>query len=141
MGNLDYVCCWYKKAADYMLGTGIRAAFVSTNSISQGEQVADLWKPLIEGGIKLNFAWKTFIWDSEAFSKAHVHCVIIGFSYKVSEPKLYDGTSIKFCINLNPYLCDAPNVFVESRKNTLCNVPVLLTGSQRIDNDNCMFDE
>lgn len=141
VGNLDYVCCWYKKAADYMLGTGIRAAFVSTNSISQGEQVADLWKPLIEGGIKLNFAWKTFIWDSEAFSKAHVHCVIIGFSYKVSEPKLYDGTSIKFCINLNPYLCDAPNVFVESRKNTLCNVPVLLTGSQRIDNDNFMFDE
>ena len=142
VGNLDYVCCWYKKAADYMHGTDIHAAFVSTNSISQGEQVADLWKPLIEEGLRLHFAWKTFIWDSEAFSKAHVHCVIIGFGYGTDrDPVLYDGTSRKVCHNLNPFLCDAPDVFVECRKTTLCDVPVLLTGSQRIDNDNFMFDE
>lgn len=142
VGNLDYVCCWYKKAADYMINTEICTAFVSTNSISQGEQVADLWKPLTDKGIIINFAWRTFRWDSEAFSKAHVHCVIIGFSYKrTREIILYSGSFHQKCDNLNPFLCDAPNVFIESRKSTLCNVPALLTGSQRIDNDNFMFDE
>ena len=79
-GNLDYVSCWYKKAADFMKGTNVRAALVSTNSITQGEQVANLWKPLMESGLHIDFAWRTFIWDSEANQKAHVHCVIVGFS-------------------------------------------------------------
>ena len=139
-GNLDYVCCWYKKAADYMLNTSIRTAFVSTNSISQGEQVADLWKPLIENGIQLNFAWRTFRWDSEAFSKAHVHCVIIGFSYTEStDITLYDGDSKKNCNNLNPYLCDAPNVFIESRSNTLFDVPDIGIGNKPIDGGYYLF--
>ena len=141
-GNLDYVCCWYKKAADYMLGTGIRAAFVSTNSISQGEQVADLWKPLVEGGIRLDFAWRTFRWDSEAFSKAHVHCVIIGFGYrKDRETVLYGETSRKVCCNLNPFLCDAPNVFIESRSKALCSIPDIGIGNKPIDGGFYLFDE
>lgn len=142
-GNLDYVCCWYKLAADYMRGTKICAALVSTNSVSQGEQVANLWKPLIEDlGIHLNFAWRTFRWDSEANVKAHVHCVIIGFSYEYQgKAAIYDNGNKTICDNLNPYLCDAPNVFIGSRSRPLCDVPYLLTGSQRIDNDNFMFDE
>ena len=80
VGNLDYVTCWYKKAADLMMGTAIRAALVSTNSVTQGEAVANLWKPLMEGGVHIDFAHRTFRWDSEAAIKAHVHCVIIGFS-------------------------------------------------------------
>ena len=79
-GNLDYVSCWYKKAADLMAGTSIRAALVSTNSVTQGEAVANLWKPLFESGVHIDFAHRTFRWDSEAKIKAHVHCVIVGFS-------------------------------------------------------------
>lgn len=134
VGNLDYVCCWYKKAADYMYGTAVRAAFVSTNSISQGEQVADLWKPLIENGIRLNFAWRTFRWDSEAFSKAHVHCVIIGFSYiESTDITLYDGNSKRVCKNLNPFLCDAPYVFIESRKFPISDIPEIMFGNMAND--------
>ena len=80
VGNMDYVCSWYKKAADFMTNTMIRTALVSTNSVSQGEQVANLWKPLFESGVHIDFAHRTFRWDSEAKIKAHVHCVIIGFS-------------------------------------------------------------
>ena len=80
VGNMDYVCCWYKKCADFMKNTSIRAALVSTNSVSQGESVANLWKPLLENSVHIDFAYRTFQWDSEAKIKAHVHCVIIGFS-------------------------------------------------------------
>lgn len=83
-GNLDYVCCWYKKAADIMQGTSVRSALVSTNSVSQGESVANLWKPLFDDGVHIDFAYRTFRWDSEAKIKAHVHCVIIGFSVAAS---------------------------------------------------------
>ena len=90
-GSLDYVAGWYKKAADYMKGTQIHAAFVSTNSITQGEQVPILWKPLMEKELNIDFAYKTFIWDSDAVQKAHVHCVIVGFSYAPpNERRLFD---------------------------------------------------
>lgn len=96
LGNLDYVSAWYKKAADYIKGTDIECAFVSTNSITQGEQPGILWKMLSEEGIKINFAHRTFQWDSEAHIKAHVHCVIIGFSMKDRKNKiLYEGDSQK----------------------------------------------
>ena len=134
-GNLDYVCCWYKLAAEYMKDTRIKTALVSTNSVSQGEQVANLWKPLVEDyGIHLNFAWRTFRWDSEASLKAHVHCVIIGFSYAQSnKPTIFDmGTKIE-CKNLNPYLFDAPNVFIESRKKAISNVPEIMFGNMAND--------
>lgn len=91
VGELDYVVGWYKKAMDYMKGTGISAAFVSTNSICQGQQAVTMWKPILENGIKIIFAHRTFIWDSEAKVKAHVHCVIVGFSYvKKGECVIYD---------------------------------------------------
>ena len=116
-GNLDYVCCWYKKAADIMQGTSVRSALVSTNSVSQGESVANLWKPLFDDGVHIDFAYRTFRWDSEAKIKAHVHCVIIGFSVAASSTpkKLFDGDRYQVANNINGYLLDGENVFVESR--------------------------
>lgn len=135
-GNLDYVSCWYKKAADLMKGTHIRTALVSTNSVSQGESVAILWKPLFEDGIHINFAHRTFRWDSEAYIKAHVHCVIIGFSiapfYK--SKVIYSSERPIIANNINAYLIDAPSVFIESTKKPLCNVPDLVFGSMPNDN-------
>mgnify|MGYP002522839464 CR=1 FL=1 len=144
VGNLDYVSCWYKKAADYILGKPTKAALVSTNSITQGAQVAILWKHLFAQGIHIDFAWRTFRWDSESESKAHVHCVIVGFSVDNAEkPKMLfiDDQQHIVANNINGYLLDAPNVFIESRPKPLCNVPPLLTGSQRIDNDEFMFTD
>ncbi len=144
VGNLDYVSCWYKKAADYILGKPTKAALVSTNSITQGAQVAILWKNLFAQGIHIDFAWRTFRWDSESESKAHVHCVIVGFSVDNAEkPKMLfiDDQQHIVANNINGYLLDAPNVFIESRPKPLCNVPPLLTGSQRIDNDEFMFTD
>ena len=135
-GNLDYVSCWYKKAADLMKGTSIRAALVSTNSISQGESVAILWKPLFEDGVHIDFTHRTFRWDSEASIKAHVHCVIIGFSiapfYK--SKVIYSAERPLVANNINAYLIDAPSVFIESTKKPLCNVPDLVFGSMPNDN-------
>ena len=143
VGNLDYVCCWYKKAANLMkLNPSCRTALVSTNSICQGEQVANLWEMLFEQGIQINFAHRTFRWDSEASLKAHVHCVIVGFSYQQLTPHyIYDGERKLESTNINAYLADAPDVFINSRQKPLCNVPFLLTGSQRIDNDLFMFSD
>ena len=134
-GNLDYVCCWYKKASDLMRQTSIRSALVSTNSVSQGESVANLWKPLFEAGVHIDFAYRTFQWDSEAKIKAHVHCVIIGFSISPSQsPKrLYTGERYKEVQNICAYLVDAPNIFVDSRKKPLCNVPSVVFGSMPND--------
>ena len=89
VGNLDYVTCWYKKTNDIMKGTATRAAFVSTNSICQGDGVAILWKPLFAEGLEIDFAWRTFVWDSEALDKAHVHVVIVGFHAARSESAPY----------------------------------------------------
>jgi len=215
-GNLDYVSCWYKKAADYMKGTRVHAAFVSTNSITQGDQVAILWKPLFAAGVQFDFAYRTFRWDSEAVEKAHVHCVIIGFSADEKIPQLTSevapkkprptpprlgevasknprptppplgevapkgservapsvdslssrqnresrnaatlsashslgtsprggGVDTKFIDsggvratvkNINGYLIDAPSIFVESRKKTLCDVPQMVFGNMPND--------
>ena len=143
VGNLDYVCCWYKLSADYMRGTSIRAALVSTNSVSQGEQVANLWKPLFEDyNIHIDFAWRTFRWDSEAHIKAHVHCVIIGFSIASDVTKrIFDGDTISVVKNINPYLCDAPNVFIDSRSKAICNIPDIGIGNKPIDGGFYLFDE
>ena len=141
-GNLDYVCCWYKKAADFARDKDFRAAFVSTNSICQGDSVATLWKPLFDQKIHIDFAYRTFRWDSESAQKAHVHCVIVGFSSAPNSKLkiIFDGDKKIIAANINAYLLDAPNIFVESRPNPLQDfVPPLLTGSQRIDNDNFIF--
>ncbi len=134
-GKIDYVAGWYYKAAQLMLGTKIRAALVSTNSITQGEQVAFIWKPLKElFDIHIDFAYRTFRWDSEASDKAHVHCVIVGFSNVLNTKKfIFDNDKKKEAQIINPYLIDAPEVFIESRKNSLCHVPVMIYGSKPTD--------
>ena len=140
-GNLDYVSCWYKKAADLMAGTSIRAALVSTNSVTQGEAVANLWKPLFESGVHIDFAHRTFRWDSEAKIKAHVHCVIVGFSTAPNPaPKtLFTSERAQVVQNINGYLLDADNVFVESRSKPLCDVPEIGIGNKPIDGGNYLF--
>ncbi|MDD6949190.1 MAG: methylase [Subdoligranulum sp.] len=142
-GNLDYVCCWYKKAADIMQGTSVRSALVSTNSVSQGESVANLWKPLFDGGVHIDFAYRTFRWDSEAKIKAHVHCVIIGFSVAASSTpkKLFDGDRYQVANNINGYLLDGENVFVESRSKPICNVPEIGIGNKPIDGGFYLFEK
>lgn len=137
-GKIDYVAGWYFKAAQMMSPprghfADIRTSFVSTNSITQGEQVAGVWKPLYDRfGIHIDFAHRTFRWDSEASIKAHVHCVIVGFSCNSSEqPKtLYDnGRGIKVS-NINPYLVNADTVFIEPRTTAICDVPILQNGGK-----------
>lgn len=143
IGNLDYVSCWYKKATDYIQNTKITCAFVSTNSVVQGEMVNGLWKPLFADGIYINFAYHTFVWDSEAMEKAHVHCVIIGFSCcKSSEKAIIYTTNKEGKISkesvkhINGYLIDAEDVFIEKRQKPLCRVPMISLGGQAIDDGN-----
>lgn len=142
-GNLDYVACWFKKATDYIMGTSIRAALVATNSVSQGENVANLWKPLFADGVHIDFAHRTFRWDSEAKIKAHVHCVIIGFSTTPNKKAkiIYSDGRPQTVNNINAYLLDFDNVFVESRSKTLCNIPSIGIGNKPIDDGNYLFTE
>ena len=143
VGNLDYVCCWYKKAAKLMKDMPqARAALVSTNSICQGEQVANLWQPLMAEGLQINFAHRTFRWDSESNLKAHVHCVIVGFSYFDNKDRIIYDTDKTIKVNhINGYLTDAPNMFIESRKHPICDVPEIGMGNQPIDGGNYIFDK
>ena len=143
VGNMDYVCCWYKKAADLMnQNPSCRTALVSTNSICQGEQVANLWEKLFEDGIIINFAHRTFRWDSEASLKAHVHCIIVGFCYQQRTPcYIYDGDRRIEATNINAYLIDAPNAFVGSRQKPLCDVPDIGIGNKPIDGGNYLFSK
>lgn len=141
VGNLDYVSCWYKKAVDLMKGTNVRAALVSTNSVSQGESVATLWKPLFAEGVHIDFAHRTFRWDSEASIKAHVHCVIIGFSFAPFDKikVIYSAERPLVVENINAYLIDADNIFVESRTNPLCDIPKIGIGNKPIDGGFYLF--
>ena len=143
VGNLDYVSCWYKKAVDLMSQSlDTHSALVSTNSICQGEQVANLWENLFERGVKINFAHRTFRWDSEASLMAHVHCVIIGFSFQVSNQRvIYDGERSIKAERINAYLLDAPDVFAGSRQNPLCVVPDIGIGNKPIDGGNYLFSK
>ena len=135
--NVDYVSCWFKKACDYTRMTDIECAFVSTNSITQGETVGRMWGNL---DVSINFAWPTFRWDNEASEKAHVHCVIIGFSHNEHERKyLYDDSGAHRCNNINVYLADAPNVIVSSRSKSICDVPPMIYGNKPVDGGNLIF--
>ena len=134
VGELDYVAGWYWKAVELIQQSSIQCAFVSTNSICQGQQAVTLWKPLMEKGIDITFAYRTFIWDSEAKVKAHVHCIIVGFSCnKATRKQLYDTSGVHDANNINSYLTDAPSIFVESRSKPLCNVPPMRFGSMPRD--------
>ena len=137
--SIDYVGSWYYKSAQMMKGTMIKAALVSTNSITQGEQVAPLWKRLLtDYGLQIIFAYRTFRWDSEANIKAHVHCVIIGFSCCADDsPKyIFSGSDTSVAEKINPYLVDAPIVFIESRSKPISNVPGMTKGNQATDDGN-----
>lgn len=142
-GNLDYVCCWYKKCTDMMAGTAIRSALVSTNSVSQGESVANLWKPLFDTGVHIDFAHRTFRWDSEAKIKAHVHCVIIGFSVSPNAKArlLFTDGRYQEVSNINGYLLNAENVFIESRNKPICDVPEIGIGNKPIDGGFYLFEK
>lgn len=142
-GKIDYVSGWYYKAAQLMQNTTIRTALVSTNSITQGEQVAGVWKPLYERfGIHIDFAHRTFRWDSEASQKAHVHCVIVGFSVaKSDKPKLlFTAERVQTVAQINAYLIEAPTVFVESRSKPLCTVPKMIYGNKPVDGGNLIIE-
>ena len=143
IGNLDYVSGWYKKASDFTYGTRVFCALVSTNSVTQGEQPAILWKPLFESGIGIDFCHRTFRWDSEASIKAHVHCVIVGFSHAhKTEKYIYEKGRMTKANNINAYLVDSDNVFVESRTTPISNgVPEIGIGNKPIDGGNYLFTE
>lgn len=142
-GKIDYVAGWYFKAAQLMHSTAIRTAFVSTNSITQGEQVASVWKPLYERfGVHIDFAHRTFRWDSEASLKAHVHCVIVGFSEAANAAAriIYDEGSVQKAENINAYLVEAPDIFIESNKLPLCDVPTMTTGNRPADGGHLIIE-
>ena len=143
-GKVDYVAGWYYKAAAYMKNGNIQAALVSTNSIVQGEQVAGIWGPLINRyGISINFAYKTFRWDSEANAKAHVHCVIIGFSNRPSPKRkqIYDVETVLTATHINPYLVDAADVLIGSRSKPLCAVPEMRSGGKPVEGGFLIFTD
>ncbi len=142
-GELDYVAGWYKKAVDLMKDTSIRAAFVSTNSICQGQQATTLWGNLLSNGIVINFAHQTFRWDSEASIKAHVHCIIVGFSYsRTPKTLLFNASGEAMRVeNINQYLTDAPTVIIDSRSAPLADVPPMKFGSMPRDGGGFILSE
>ena len=141
--SIDYVGAWYHKAAELMQGTKIRAALVSTNSITQGEQVAPLWDKLVNQlNIEIDFAYRTFRWNSEAKDKAAVHCVIIGFSqYGIAKKKMlyFNESVVREVSNINPYLVDAPTVLVVSRAKPLSDIPTMYLGNKPADGGNLIL--
>lgn len=143
-GKLDYVACWYKKSAEYIQSSDVEVALVSTNSIIQGDQVSILWDDLFKNhSIKINFAYKSFVWESEANEKAKVHVVIIGFSNKNRPEKfIYDGAGVKKANNINGYLVDGPNISITSSSTPLTkNVPIIRRGLDPVDGGNLIFTE
>ena len=140
-GNLDYVACWYKKASDFITDTNIRCALVSTNSICQGESVANLWKPIFNDGTRINFAYRTFRWDSESSQKAHVHCIIVSFCKGKTKNIIFDGDKIIHAKNINGYLIDSDDVWIESRTKPICDVPEIGIGNKPVDGGNYLFTE
>ena len=139
--SIDYVGAWYHRAAKYIQGTSIRVAFLSTNSITQGEQVTPLWGQLFnEYHIQIDFAYRTFKWSNEAKGKAAVHCVIISFSQgHRGEKRIFDGETAMVAANINPYLVDAPNVLIASRSKPICDVPIMYLGNKPTDDGNLIL--
>ena len=144
-GRIDYVANWYFKASQLIQNTHTKCAFVSTNSVTQGEQVSGVWKPIFERfKIHIDFAYRTFRWDSESDQKAHVHCVIIGFSTSNSNAAkcIYtaEGQIIE-AKNINPYLIDAEEVWIESRNKPICDVPQMSSGGKPVEGGHLIFTE
>jgi type I restriction-modification system DNA methylase subunit len=140
-GNLDYVAIWYKKAVDFLEGTKIRCAFVSTNSICQGIAVPPLWKYIFEKKCHIDFAYRTFKWNSETENIAQVHVVIISLSQIENLPKIiFEGEEKILVENINAYLLNAPNVIVEPRNTPLGKVPAMIVGSCPTDGGNLIIE-
>lgn len=148
-GVLDYVTGWYLKAAKYIQNTKIKAAFVSTNSIVQGEQTSILWGQMINKyGIKIHFAHRTFKWSNEAKGNAAVYCVIIGFAnFDTSTKRIFDYEDIKGeaheikAKNINPYLIDAKDILIEKKSNPICNVPKMSFGNMPLDGGHLLLSD
>jgi hypothetical protein len=148
-GVLDYVTAWYRLAAEYMKGTKIITGFVSTNSISQGEQPGIIWNALFEEWrAKIHFAHRTFVWDSEARGKAHVHCVIIGFAaFDIDAKRLYDyeadprNATVTTVKNISPYLIEGSDIALPNISNPVCDVPAMAIGNKPIDGGNYLFTD
>ena len=142
--DLDYVCCWYKKAAQLMQNSHARSGFVSTNSICQGSQVPILWNVLFKDfHVHINFAYQTFKWSSEASEKAAVHCVIIGFSTDEQNNKYLftSGGQKQQVSNISPYLIEGDDTFAVSQKTPLCDVPQMNFGNQPRDGGHFVLSE
>ena len=147
-GTLDYVTAWYIKAVEFIQRTRIKAAFVSTNSITQGEQVGILWSYLIERGVKIHFAHRTFKWNNEARGQAAVHCVIIGFAtFDVASKRLFDHETPVAdpheieAKNINPYLIDSTDLIIQSRRTPLSNVPSIVFGNMANDGGHLLLTD
>ncbi|MCL2305129.1 MAG: N-6 DNA methylase, partial [Planctomycetaceae bacterium] len=145
-GILDYVACWYFKAAEYIQNTSIHVGFVSTNSVVQGEQVGLLWSELFQRDIKINFGYTTFVWSSEARGKAHVHCVIVGFGVcEKTEKRLFAeqeaGITARSVQNINPYLIEGNDIALSPRTKPICPVPEIVFGSMPNDGGHLLFSD
>lgn len=146
-GNVDYVAGWFHKAAGYIDTFPIRCAFVATNSICQGDHVANMWKPLWDSGIRIDFAYDTFRWTNDADKSANVFVVVVGFSRLKAEKRLFqhespDAKAIEILPkNINAYLMDAPDVFLSPRKTPICAAPLMGIGNKPIDGGNYLFTE
>ena len=140
LGNVDYVACWFKKAAIFTKFTSIETAFVATDSICQGQQIAPIWRSLLADGIIINFAYKFFKWDSEADNAATVYVIIVGFSHvEKSEKYIFGNGTSKIAKHISPYLIEADDILVESRNKPLCSIPKVSMGNQPIDNGQYLF--
>lgn len=139
---LDYVSGWYMKSAKYMEDAYCSAAFVSTNSVCQGKMAADLWSQIMATSkVSINYAHRTFVWDNEASMKAHVHCVIVGFSPIVAQNKyIYESNKAVEVKNINCYLIDYDDIYILSRSQPLCNVPPMIMGNQAMDGGNLIIE-
>ena len=139
--TVDYVACWYWKSAEYMGDLPIRTAFVSTNSICQGQQVEPIWKPLFDKGFHIDFAWPTFVWNNDASDQAHVHVVIVGFSKQNQvERTLFVNNKFVHPKNINAYLTASPNIFIQKHSKPLCDVPPMIAGGKPSDGQNLLMN-
>jgi hypothetical protein len=140
--NLDFVSAWFIKSAQFIKGTRIEVALVSTNSICQGETLPVLWKKMLELGVVINFARRTFVWSNEAKGKAAVHCIIIGFANFDREEKwIFAGDNLIQATNISPYLVDSSNTIVESRSTAICDIPAMVYGNKPADGGNLIIEE
>lgn len=143
-GDLDFVTAWFMRAAELMRGTTTKTAFVATNSISQGQQVAILWPPLVQMGCHIDYAYRTFKWSNEAKNTAAVHCVIVGFSCGQEQQQkmlVNEKDTASYVLHINGYLVGAPDIYIANRSKPLCDVPEMAMGNQPIDDGNYLFTE